>query len=418
MAIQHEKEWNNLWNRIKERGAHDSGLYEAIKNYYTLYEDDLLVWLAGLYDKDTGGFYYSNSAKDNEQVEFKGKMYDLLPDIESTNQAMCLLVSTGVFKSHSELPEKMKAGIRRFVTNLLDKENGFFYHPQWGKEMTDSLHPRRGRDLAQAIIISKNLGFEYPYPTANERIAAEDKSTSTIVPDYLKSKSAFIKYLDGFNWKTDSYYAGNAIVSQASVIIAAGLGDVVVDYLTSVQDKDSGLWGEQRGYMAINSYLKISGMYNSAKRIIPGVERAAISVLDCATTDEVADTVCFPYNVWFSLRNISNNLIANGGEEGKRSAEELSARILKNATRAVVASKEKVLSFKKTDASFSYMVRRTSPGSQGMPVAFDNTNEGDVNASLICTGGICENIFGALSLPMPPLFSENAKQVFLDTVKL
>ena len=81
MAIQHEKEWNNLWNRIKERGAHDSGLYEAIKNYYTLYEDDLLVWLAGLYDKDTGGFYYSNSARDNEQVEFKGKMYDLLPDI-------------------------------------------------------------------------------------------------------------------------------------------------------------------------------------------------------------------------------------------------------------------------------------------------------------------------------------------------
>ena len=54
MAIRQEKEWNKLYNRIKERGAQESGLYEAIRNYYTLYEDDLIAWLAGLYDKNTG----------------------------------------------------------------------------------------------------------------------------------------------------------------------------------------------------------------------------------------------------------------------------------------------------------------------------------------------------------------------------
>ena len=418
MAIQHEKEWNRLWSRIKERGAHDCGLYEAIESFYTLYEDGLISWLAGLYDKNIGGFYYSNSAKQNERVEFKGEEYALLPDIESTHQAMGLLVTAKVFGSHADLPEKMKSGIKRFATSLLDKENGFFYHPQWGKEMTDSHQPRRGRDLMWAVMIAKNLGFEYPYPTARERIAKENKSESVAVPDYLKSEQAYRKYLDSFNWITDSYYAGNALAAQAPMIVAAGLEDVTADYLYSIQDKSIGLWGEQRGYMAINTYLKISCLYDTMKRPIPGAEKAVISVLDCATTDETADTVCFPYNVWYSLCNISKNFISYGGNKGKKEAQELSSHILKNATRAVVASKEKVSTFKKTDASFSYMVRRTSPGSQGMPVAFDNTNEGDVNASVICTAGICENMFEALSLPMPPLFSENAKQLFLDTVEL
>ncbi len=418
MAIRQEKEWNKLYNRIKERGAQESGLYEAIRNYYTLYEDDLIAWLAGLYDKNTGGFYYSNSAKQNDKVEFKGEKYDLLPDIESTHQAMCLLISTGVFKSHAALPEKMKEGIRRFATSLLDKENGFFYHPQWGKEMTDARQPRRGRDLMWGVMIGKNLDFKYPYPTANERIAKVDKNESIEIPDYLKTEDAFRKYLDSFNWATDSYYAGNALAAQVSIIVAAGLEDVAADYLGSIQDKKLGLWGEQRGYMAINTYLKISCLYDAMKRPIPNVKKAVISVLDCATTDEVADTVCFPYNVWYSLCNISKNLITHGGDTGRKEAAELSSQILQNATRAVIASKEKVSTFKKTDASFSYMVRRTSPGSQGMPVAFDNTNEGDINASLICTGGICENMFNALSLPMPPLFSDNAKQLFLDTIEL
>jgi len=418
MAIQHEKEWNRLWRGIKERGAQESGLYEAIRNYYTLYEDDLIAWLAGLYDKKTGGFYYSNTAKQKETVEFKGKIYPLLPDIESTHQAMCLLVSTGVFESPADLPEKMKEGIRRFATSLLDKETGFFYHPQWGKEFTDAHAPRRGRDLMWAVMIAKNLGFRYPYPTANERIKGEDKKESPSVPEYLKSVEAFRKYLEGFDWAKNSYYASNALAAQAPMIVAAGLEDTAVDFLESIQDKKLGLWGEQRGYMAVNTYLKISCLYDTMKRPIPRVKKAIISVLDCATTDEVADTVCFPYNVWYSLCNISNNLVAHGADAGKREAEELSMHILQNATRAMIASREKVSAFKKADASFSYMVHRTSPGSQGMPVAYDNTNEGDVNASLICTGGICENIFKALSLPMPPLFSENAKRVFLGSADI
>ena len=421
MAIQHEKHWNELYAKIKERGASNTGLYEAIEDYYTLYEDRLLIWLAGLYDSKIGGFYYSNSAKLNEKREFNGKEYALLPDIESTHQAMCLLVASGVFEHHTDLPDKMKEGIQRFATSLLDKENGFFYHPQWGKEMTDERQPRRGRDLTWGLIISKNLGFEYPYPTARERIANSDKNEKTennIVPDYLRSEQAFRKYLGEFNWVTDSYYAGNAIAAQAPMIIAANLADVTADFLNSIQDKESGLWGEQRGYMAINSYLKISAFYDFAKTPIPGAERAAISVLDCATTDEEVDTVCFQYNVWYSLCNISRNLIAFGGDKGKKEAEELSSLILKNATRAVVASKEKVNKFKKPDASFSYMQRCTSPGSQGMPVALPDTNEGDVNASIICTAGICESIFNALSLPMPPLFSENAKQLFISELKL
>ena len=38
-------------------------IYKSIKNIYELYTDDMISWMANLYDPDTGGLYYSNSAR-------------------------------------------------------------------------------------------------------------------------------------------------------------------------------------------------------------------------------------------------------------------------------------------------------------------------------------------------------------------
>ena len=73
----------------KERGKATA---EAVEHLYSLYTDGIYKWLAGIWDKDIGGFYFSRSAKDNEYVEYKGERLLLLPDIESTSQAFGALV--------------------------------------------------------------------------------------------------------------------------------------------------------------------------------------------------------------------------------------------------------------------------------------------------------------------------------------
>ena len=81
-----------------ERGITDAGVEDAatiakravreLKSYYTLFKTEQLYWLSDLYDPETGGFYYSNSGRDN---------IGFLPDLESTGQAFMMLDRAGLF---------------------------------------------------------------------------------------------------------------------------------------------------------------------------------------------------------------------------------------------------------------------------------------------------------------------------------
>ena len=44
----------------------DAATAEAVENFYSIYTDRIYEWLAGLWDGEVGGFYYSCSARDNE----------------------------------------------------------------------------------------------------------------------------------------------------------------------------------------------------------------------------------------------------------------------------------------------------------------------------------------------------------------
>ena len=108
----------------------------------------------------------------------------------------------------------------------------------------------------------------------------------------------------------------------------------------------------------------------------------------------------------------------DGATEGE-SAEDVVRLVINNAVPAIKATKEKILLFRKEDSSFSMGIDKTSSTSQGMPVAFEDENEGDINATLICTSGIVENIFNSMDISrefMPPLFSDKADKIFLDTL--
>jgi len=402
---------------------------DAIRDFYSIYEPTMIDWYANLYDSSAGGYYYSNSARDNLYVTHRGKQYQLLPDIESTNQALNFISASGLAAGQgymNVIPSWMKEEIVAFVKGMQDSEDGYFYHPQWGKALTSTQLSRMGRDLSWATNILSALGYSPIYDTPNgysgsgiissklssplssgKAIAVSRVVAAASVPRILASEEAFRNYLAGFNLNEDSYPVGNELASQANQFVARDrqleregadyrICDILIEWLNEHQYPETGHWNAVADYEGTNGLLKISSVYNAVGAPFPNAEAAMRSAIGTITTDVPAGTVCYPYNCWFSISNIMTNLRKHGDDNGI--ANKIRAELLENAPEAIRATKEKVLTFKKSDGSFSYTTTKSAATSQGMPVAIPNTNEGDVNATGICSTGTLGNMFSALGL--------------------
>ena len=170
--------------------------------------------------------------------------------------------------------------------------------------------------------------------------------------------------------------------------------------------------------MGNNALMKITCFYDTVKRPIPRATLAVREAMKCIVTDEFARTACYNFNVWYSILNIMNNLRRFGGEEGAAEANAISDELLREAPKFIKATKEKILTFRKDDGSFSILTDRTSPISQGMPVAVEGTNEGDFNALTLCSGGTYTRMYLCFGLGgfTIPIFSKEALDVFLGAV--
>ena len=414
--------WQALREHFDSRGADGEAVVSAFKEVYSMYTEAIPAWLAGLYDHSVGGFYYSNSARDNEYQEGDGIKNYFLPDIESTNQALNLLLNSGMISSFEQLPKEMRDKIAEYVCSLLDAEDGYIYHPQWGKNISDS---RKGRDLNWAVDMSRKLGFDLPYPTAYDRLRAlrtaegDDKEKkSAALPEHLTSKENFVKYLESFDWIENSYYAGNAVAAQGRQIIAAGLTDVCVEYLNKFQNPKNGFWSEKSDmHYGINGFLKITAFYIDAGAPINMAELAADSTIALLTSEEIGTTVCHLYNCYYALRNILTSLRKAGDTAA---ADRVAAKLLTVAPEAIRAARFKTEVFRKADGAFSYHRACSSFKSQQAWVAIKDTPESDVNASVLCTSGLINNIYQAFDAQeyRVPLFSDEDFEIFMKNLKL
>ena len=414
-----ETKWQRLCDEVNRKGGDGEAFVAAMKEQYAIHSRKVLEWLAGLYDPNIGGFYFSNSARDNEYAELKDVRCRLLPDIESTNQALGFLETCGFYEEgdYSRLPLEMRNKVAEFVCSLEDPDDGFFYHPQWGKNITDN---RRGRDHMWAHELRNNLHFDFPYKTAEERLAeisekiAKGEAVDYEFPDHLKNKEAFVQYLDELDWSQKAYYAGNKIAAQVSVIKAAGLDKTAIEYLNGIQ-KENGMWGDRTGYDAVNAHMKISCFYEYSGNVIPGAARAVDTILETLCSDTPTETVCWQYNTWFSIHNVLSNLRKFGGEVGNREADEIVKKVIAKAPEGVKANIWKVKRFMKPDGSCSYTVPESSATSQGALVCIPHTNEGDVNATCINILGTINRMYQAAELGrfMVPLFDDDDWDFFL-----
>ncbi len=343
---------------------------QAIRELYSLYTPDLYRWIAGLWSGECGGFYYSNSARDNSEF---------LPDLESTSQALGHLDMIGITDSdYSNLPKKMKEKLYGFVTSMQDSSDGYFYHPQWGKSINTS---RRGRDSDHAITILDIIGMKPLYPTVNERLAGENKSEETLsAAPHLASKEAFLAYLEGLDILGDSYSKGHILSAEVSQIKAAGLADVCVDYLNSIQFKETGLWAKEPSYLSLSGLLKITGTYKGLGMDFPNMKNALRSAIEIAMSKEPAPCTVLVYNPICSVQNLFEIAKSSGDE----ALTEEARKILKeNASALIRRTAEKLSVFRKGDGAFSYNADKSTGISQKVPVSL-GLSESDMNATALC----------------------------------
>ena len=406
------------WRALNEYVGGESGeaLVSALRELYSLYDGRIIDWFAGLYDSDVGGYYYSNSARDNKTVVYKGKEYLLLPDAESTRQALAFWEASGMSDAvggayERAIPEQMAKEIGEFIYSLQDPD-GFFYHKQWGKDIRLS---RRARDFNWCRGMLRRFGITPKYKTVIDATKSEEND-EIFVPEHLKSKESFANYLENLKIDERSYPAGNELVAQDVQIKAAGRMEQCIEFLNAHQNAENGLWHNESNYYGVNGLLKISGLYNAAGLPLPNAMRAAKSAIAAISSDEPMGTVVDIYNTWFAVRNILSNLREQGGDEGNEMADGIVTELRRIAPDAIRKSREKISIFKKPDGAFSYCRNNSSEISQGAPVAIPGTPEGDVNATIISSMGLIENIYLALELEKyrVPLFVECDRQRYIE----
>ncbi|MBE6645220.1 MAG: hypothetical protein E7612_07580 [Ruminococcaceae bacterium] len=409
---------------VNSRGGNGEAVVAAYRELYGMHEIGLCSWLAKLFDPDIGGFYCSNSGRDTEWIEADGKREITLPDMESTYFSVILMQRLGIIKDFDEIPDWMREKIIKFTCSLQSEEDGHIYHPQWGNRVTATKH---GRDLTAANGLAESLKFKLPYPTPAERLktaAADDDKKDALgaIPafsDHLKSKEAFLKYLENLDWNATeglaAYGAGHQLASQASLIKAAGLGDVMCDFLDSIQNKESGFWGVIPGYPALNAFFKIGAAYNSVTegRAMPNVDKVAYSAMDVMVGNDCNRTVCYQFNAWWCILVCYGAFKKSGNDAG---LARLKAEVLRRAPECILATKRKTLPFKCEDGSYSYYRDSNFPG---FPPKMLLCKEGDVDATTINSSGVLGRSLDVLELSKyaPKIYEKEGRDAFFDALR-
>ncbi len=453
-------------------------MMSAMREFYTIYDADGLVrWFAGLYEPNIvfdfnateeqkkrysggAGFYYSNSARDNYKRERKGNEYQLLPDAETTAQAFGFISNSGMLADvngdmSAAFPDGEPEKIIRFIKALQDEKTGNFYHPQWLSMIgtPDYWDSRRSRDMTYSLSVLTSLKSAPTYDTPSGKKGdgilydgtkveterseseAQDNAPKKKLETHprLVSRETFAEYLKTLNLANNSYFVGNELASLANELKQRDreigtpddprpLATMLDKWLRENQFPETGCWHDQEKFPTDNVYyetngaLKILAMYNTLGMPFPNPLPAAKSAFAVITNPKPIGHVCDLYNTWFIVDFICYNLKKYGGDEAL--AKKIISDVRLAAIPAVKATAEKMRAgFRKPDGSFSYFADCSSSGSQNAPVAIPNTNEGDVNATVIFTYGILNFMFSALDFGSPmPICTAEHRELFKSLI--
>ena len=432
-----EKRWDEALATIGPEAT------AALQRLYAFYGTEWATWMINLYDSEAGCFYYSNSARD----------YDgFYVDVESTCQALDQFLHAGLFEEFNNkwaeaLPADMRAKCLAYVQAMQDPADGYFYHPQWGKEIDDS---RRGRDLSQALTLITRMGGTPLYETALDKIGetadpvssvissfmdtdAHKSTVEAVVDDKFQSEENMLKYLESLKINKNSYDFGHKLSSETEQIVAAGLGEFVCDYIDEHQNPETGLWenidldnlaaNPSAAYQAASGVVKISSFYSSVNGAIKHGDKMLDTLIDILLIDSPTTQITFVFNPWGALSSAvssikhANKVAAENGQPPIYNEASIYQKIYTKLPDLITKTIEKLTPYKHEDGSFSYLENGNSlANSQGV-IASLGYNEGDINGTACAMHYILNALFGCLNISRVPMLKYSDYISFRDTVE-
>ena len=442
----------------------DKGV-DALAGLYRLYDEDLYVWLANLYEPKFyygdvyygGGFYYSNSARNYEGY---------IPDAESTGQALAILDNSGLAAAlgatgvwgapnngwwgkydesdnaprtvddrtiyvHEYLPDEMWRQLYTYATTLA--ANGF-KHPHW-VSVTDSrlsrdtgwlkgivqmyrkssaYDPERdGPVPASATLASPAVALSYRLGGLSTAQAVSKVVPAASVEEGLQSTAEWYKYLDNL-FAGGSYSAGHYLNSNISKIRNAGRFDDTIRYLEEHQ-KDNGLWEDEVNYDTVSCLMKVASFWGKSNPM-PKAEAAVESLKQIIYMDDEddLDQIVYVYNPWDAIKTLIGQNEKNPSLVGniRRSLQRDAADLIKKTS-------EKLAKFEKPDGGFSYKINSSAHQSQAALVAVEGSYESDMNATSISITTVLIDMLSTIGIDktkIPALYYEYDSLYFLKLI--
>lgn len=438
---------NSKWAEIESAATPE--VVAALKNLHNYYDGQgILRWAAGLYDPEIGGFYYSNSARDNDGY---------LPDLESTQQILGVIGGIGAWQDrNSALPEDIKARICAFVKSTQCESDGYFYHEQWPKGREKLQTDRYGRDMgwATGLLSSFTVNGEkqYPlycapngvkcachsgtderckFPDAVSHVVSDSANPTPAVnhPDY-SSREAFSAWLEEYNAdiKIASGRAHN-LAALKEEIAQHGYADVVLDHLDRVQAElfdeqislgiePTGLWQTNINYQLVWGLLKYMVYYNHHifgrpinMKYVPYIVRSCIKVTALEANGNYRMNDMF--NQWNSINWLIDNVRRFHGDAAVSVIYDI---VRENAAELIEHTLKKITPFKMEDGSFAYESHGISMKRiYGVPISM-GVREGDVNA-VACCHAMYKAVFFCLGFKPVPLCDHSDGVAFVEMLK-
>ena len=189
-----------------------------------LFSEDIYLWVADLYDPESGAFYFSISGS---------TAYGYLADIETTSQASGVLNNLlGMGNLSNVLNAEQKANLLSWVQTLQSNRDGYNYHPHWGVNIGTSRQSRDYSYASASYTASGALAYRL-FNDANYRLSDGASGTKGVVVSTEYDNDSTVT-LSAWNNNLTERLGISAVAAASKVILASsGSGSSMPSYLQS-----------------------------------------------------------------------------------------------------------------------------------------------------------------------------------------
>ena len=275
--------------------------------------DEVLPWLARLYDAKSGGFYESLATR---ALEGSG------PDIQSTYFALDILESDGLLAT---MPPDIKAKSLKYLQTRQNPKTGFFSDPDWPQMEQQERVMGRALQFATGSLRMLDAQPLYPLPGAQ----------TEALPERFASQANLKKWLDARGWD-QPWRALDAVSSQKGFLLGlpaekrAPLVKFIYDYVKARQDPQTGMVGGDEPIIRISGMAKFGWFCKAFGLPIPRADADYAFVMDWYRSTPEVETMTMIRNPIHHLVDLQPYLSSPMPEADKGLVVRETARLMRD----------------------------------------------------------------------------------------